>query len=514
MRESAEPADAEDLRRLEQYKLQARQYVSTYVTLMDENCLDSEITQTLRSSAAGRAQGDAGQRTHVLVYYSAQDAGEASSQPWCRVPPLRERGGHLERFVRLILQRFPSYQEELHPQDVYIVNDSGRAGNRSAILKAFTLPSNDPESKSTIQLKKTIKSVSLLLSEASLAQNKAKIRGQAIEQVQSLLQISKTTPELNLHDRLHVQHATNRGNAIGFMSSESWDTSPHVWRVQQKIKLEMLGKHGAKVPVGGGLKKKEAADDEAEGDDEEGELNTPAPPPPTKNDLVPFLHHTVPYEVFEELLHAYDCVAAVGMAADGKLAKACLARRIPFFGLAFSESHAHNLMLRLEKQCFEMMADPASKMHIPVLSKLLMREGGEGDDEGEAAETGEQNPRRKGLGKKGQSKKGGAEKGAGRGGGRSGKGQKGKKGEGPASPKRPGFGTGIFTKGQKGGGQKGGGKKAGGKKGGGKKSGKKGGRGTADTDAGSAAGAIEDMLRMIAEDAAQGGDDGDLPDEY
>ena len=278
LRESTEPGDMEDLRRLEHYKLQAKQYVSTYVTLMDENCLNGEITKGLRTSAAGRAEGDLGQRSHVLIYYSAQDAGESSSQPWCRVPPLRERGAHLERFIRLVLQRFPNYQEELHPRDVYIVNDAGRAGNRNAILKAFTLPGNDLEAKTTIQLKKKVKSVSLLLSEASLAQNKAKVRGQAIEQVQTLLQVTKTSPELNPHDRLHVQHSTNRGNAIGFMSSECWETSSHVWRVQQKVKLEMLGKHGAKVPVGGGIKKKESAEQE----DGEAEDDEPAPHGPIR----------------------------------------------------------------------------------------------------------------------------------------------------------------------------------------------------------------------------------------
>lgn len=126
----------EETRKLDFFKRQAEQFVAANVTLIDETQDDQAILAALKASPAGQARGDATRRTHVLIYYDQQDAGESSSQPHLRVPPLRSKGQHLQRFLRLVMQRAEN-SDDLDDTDIFTINDAGRSGNKSVILGAF-----------------------------------------------------------------------------------------------------------------------------------------------------------------------------------------------------------------------------------------------------------------------------------------------------------------------------------------------------------------------------------------
>ena len=85
----------------------------------------------------------------------------------------------------------------------------------------------------------------------------------------------------------------------------------------------------------------------------------------------PFLFHTVPHTLFEELIHSMDAVAVIALAGDGKAALAALQMRIPFFGLSFTPEHSAWLAKRLEGQVFKKYQDATSKLHQPGLTILL-----------------------------------------------------------------------------------------------------------------------------------------------
>lgn len=124
------------VRKLDRYKRQAEQLVASNVCFCDELMDDADILNVLRSSPAGQARGEAGKRTRVLIWYDQQDAGEATAQPHLRTPPLRAKSGHLHRFLRLVMARTET-PDDVDDGDVYVVNDAGRPGNKSEILKAF-----------------------------------------------------------------------------------------------------------------------------------------------------------------------------------------------------------------------------------------------------------------------------------------------------------------------------------------------------------------------------------------
>ena len=124
-------------RKLDRFKRQAEQFVASNVTLVDEMQSDDQILAALKESPAGKARAEAGKKQHILIFYDQQDAGEAQAQPHLRTPPLRSKGDHLKRFLRLMMQRRDS-PDDLDDGDVYVLNDAGRAGNKSVLLNAFT----------------------------------------------------------------------------------------------------------------------------------------------------------------------------------------------------------------------------------------------------------------------------------------------------------------------------------------------------------------------------------------
>lgn len=106
--------------------------------LEPETKSDEDLLESLKQSVAGSASGDAEKKTHTLVWYDQADAGEAQVQPHLRVPGLRNRGGHLQRFVRLVRQRKDPNQD-LDPRDIYALCDCGKDGNKGRLIGAFCL---------------------------------------------------------------------------------------------------------------------------------------------------------------------------------------------------------------------------------------------------------------------------------------------------------------------------------------------------------------------------------------
>lgn len=212
--------------------------------------------------------------------------------------------------------------------------------------------------------KKAIRPLTLFLSEESITARLEKTRGfGSINQMQSLMMVSKNALQLALHDRLHVAGATNRGNVLGPLSFDNWDDREKTWNLKVKDKFMLFGRHGPRIPVGGPL-----SDDDVDDDD----VRTASKAKPRdKEQEEPLLFHTVPHTAFEELIHSMDAVSVIALAGDGKAAISALERRLPFFGLAFTPEHAEWLTRRLEGLVFKRFQDPLSKLYQPGLVQLL-----------------------------------------------------------------------------------------------------------------------------------------------
>ena len=124
---------------LVRFRRQAEMLVDSSVIFAHELMSDDEIIKLLQDSPIGSIRGDAANKTHVLIYYDPQEGGETQSKPTIRTPPLRNKGGHLSRFIRLVMSRGgDSSADDLTEGDVYVINDVGKQGNKSTIINAFT----------------------------------------------------------------------------------------------------------------------------------------------------------------------------------------------------------------------------------------------------------------------------------------------------------------------------------------------------------------------------------------
>ena len=262
------------------------------------------------------------------------------------------------------------------------VGSMGNLGfNALARRQSQTTPSKQ-QLKLLVQViaKKALRTVTLMVSEESLAARVDKSRGFAsINQLQNLHMISKAVLQLNHHERLYSSQATNRGNVLGPLRMDPLDDPDKTWALKVKDKFTLFGRHGPRIPVGGGP----GASADVDVDDELSTVNVKNKPR-DKTMEEPFLFHSVPQALFDELCHSHDAVAFIGMAGDGKAALTALERRLPFFGLSFTPEHTAWLTKRLEAQVFKRFQDPQSKLYQSGLSVILAKgqpapAGGEGN---------------------------------------------------------------------------------------------------------------------------------------
>jgi hypothetical protein len=206
--------------------------------------------------------------------------------------------------------------------------------------------------------------MTLMISENSMKDRLDKTRGFGnINQLQTLHVVTKSPLQLNMHDRIYTEGATNRGNVVGPLALDAYDNADATWSLKTKEKFALFGRHGPRIPVG---------DRGPDNDDEAGEISVPNKGKQRDKDVEePFLFHTVPSTMFEELIHGLDTVAVIALASDGKAAMVALERRLPFFGITFTEDHSHWLVKRLEGQVFRRYQDSKSKLWTPALTTLI-----------------------------------------------------------------------------------------------------------------------------------------------
>ena len=287
--------------------------------------------------------------------YDQQEAGEASAQPHLRTPPLRQKGDHLQKFITLCLRR-TSTPDDIDDSDVYVISDAGKQGNTNLLLNSL----QDRAGKSIN--KKNVRAMTLILSEDSLMTGGDKKGYCTINQVQTWYKVTKCPLQLNIHSRLFTPGASNRGNVIGPLNKPAYESHIDNFIVIVKDKYEIFGRHGPRIPVGGGVDSNDPDDDGAA----DVKVRTRA-----KTDEEPLLYHAVPTTALRELLHSLDAVACISLAGEGKMAFECILRRIPYFGLAFTPAHVQRLTHRIEASVFAAMQDAESKLFQPALAKLL-----------------------------------------------------------------------------------------------------------------------------------------------
>lgn len=337
-----ERADAASKEKLDLYLTQARRMIATYIELVAETENDDEILRAMQESTAAKINLASG--GYVGVVYDCKVAGEASAQPNVRMPPLRDNGDHLRRLAALKLRQ---HDGVIRDEEIWFLPDAGKEGLKPALMSAFGAAQKD------------VRLLYIHYEEESMEDRLDKLRGfMPVNQHERVYVVTKGPLKIEKRKRLHYP-GTNRGNSIGPVALPKFD-SPEVWRLANKQKKDVIGKHGAKILVGGPL--------HGVPPEELKKLTEIKSPSATQ----PVFYHAPPSTIGEELQHSYDlrCVYALTI-GDGSWAMTCLRLRRPLFGICLTEEHKVALLAKLECEVWKAMSTEKDKLFEPGLYELM-----------------------------------------------------------------------------------------------------------------------------------------------
>ena len=136
---------------LASYEKQALEKVGNSVELINECDTPKSMAEAIRNTEFGKVLGNPGEQgRYVVISYQPKVAGETTTQPQLRLPPLRNMptmpgGAHYKKMIQAVLaSRTPADVDgvgcAIHDGDVFIIGDAGKHGNHQALGAAFANP--------------------------------------------------------------------------------------------------------------------------------------------------------------------------------------------------------------------------------------------------------------------------------------------------------------------------------------------------------------------------------------
>ena len=366
--------DEADEQRLESFQREALSRVDEGTEIIVEEDTVKSMAEKLRNTAFGKATGvPSPTGGYVVVVYFPKQAGECTTQPGSRTPPLRNNaaqpgGAHYKRLLTAVMQsRFPAEdlaagrELEIHAGDCFLVSDGGKHGNQASLMSPWL--SGGDNRKGITKVSKTL---FIQYDEDSLMQQKDKARGAlTIDQTEQLYFV--TASQLQRKRTTRLRHAgTTAGTGISSVQAPNVHDRTAQWHLTVGEKKEMYA-GGARMLPGGPQDGAEKGCDRS-------------PPVLRKDtDLEPSCFHASSKSFLEELLFQVgdkgQLRAVVDLSpTDDKLGMICLEQHIPYMAVCYSEKHAELLKHRLQKMvwsAFLEYGDGKNPLYRSEVAKLM-----------------------------------------------------------------------------------------------------------------------------------------------
>ena len=305
------------------------------------------VTEVIRQSPIGGLEGKA-RESYVGVVYEVAKAGEASARPHLRIANYRDE--HALRMIKGSLAAAGG-STEMPPRHLFMIMDGKMHSHPDKILKHFT----GTDGKA---LAKVRKQLYLQTSEESERATKQRMSGVgSLGTVEHLVLVSKATVDLPVKPHIKVPGTTSSD----FLGPFARPPVADLWRVKQCEKTTLYG--NAITLVSGRVEGDPGADED---------------PGPRPNTLVPFSWHTVPTEVYEELIHSFGLVGIWHLTAcDPVLPLACIKNKKTYLGFGYTDAHVTALREEIVNRVFQAMQDVADPLYEKDLAELVQAVGGE-----------------------------------------------------------------------------------------------------------------------------------------
>lgn len=342
---------SEDKVKIDVFVAQCWRKVDTYIDLFHEKSDIAAMTDRLKTTATNKMRiekqpSDPKLRRFVLIVYDLKCAGESSSHPATRVPPLRGNGDHLKQCLRVALDAVDD--AEIPERDMYLIFDGGRPGLKPQLLSGFVAPDGSA-------LPKSVRALLLTKDEDSYLSRFRTVRGFGYDLTETGYCVTAGMLEMPVKKR-KIYQGTNRSNSIGpigcppFTSSAAhnliaWKEKKDFYSASAKIACRV----GGVAPPGS----------------EETERK-----PET---IEPANFHGYVSVFWEEILHSHSVVGVIDFTPGaGYLAEACLAEKISYTGFVQTATGERAVRRYLFKRMWDLMCKPGSAHYDAALRNLIV----------------------------------------------------------------------------------------------------------------------------------------------
>ena len=299
------------------------------------------------------------------LVYDTKSSGEASAQANARVPNFRKE--HLKKCLHAALQARGA--TELEENGLVFVLDGWRSLDQLATSAMVGVDSGEAFTD------RCKSSFTILYDEAKLADRKSLVRG-LIQQTEGMLVYSRGALALQRRDR-KVYRGTTNGSVIGPVEVANYNDQ---WLVMKKVKELMLGEHGKVLASHG--------------------CPDAAPKPDIKlksQEVEPACWFSMPESWYAELLHSFELGGLLDCnPLDIDCALACIKQKVPYIGLALTETMAQAMEKQLTLKLWEAYQDQKSALFQTGLVALISNKS---KKRGSAGSGGQSPQRKKGKGR-------------------------------------------------------------------------------------------------------------------
>jgi hypothetical protein len=316
----------------------AKEHLRAYVKLAVEPATTSGVELAVKQSSLCTIHGQE-RRNVFMILLSSDNLAELAGRAPHRRPPIEF--GDLKKLVHgALLGRGGTRETEenpvsMIPGDVVALHDGGRSPVQAMFVDLWrpthkVLGTVVKHSAVEVKLKK----VTLVLNEESVRQLKWRVRGaNAYTLVHSVTLGSEQelVPDMCPEKQRSYYKGYNVSDAMGFLNLEPYSK---VWQAEVQKKRDIYGPQRMLTP------KDDSKDTET----------------PKKDDLQPVFFHQLPVDYYLELIHSFNVVGMLDLAAGGgHAAQACLTKRIPYLGFGLTETHVVELEKFLHNWVRDMM---------------------------------------------------------------------------------------------------------------------------------------------------------------
>ena len=287
----------------------------------------------------------------ICVHYDHNMAGESVTNPRQRVPPLQ---------INHLFKAFKAYMEvhhgdtidDLHDCDEFILYDGGKPLLGKEMQKVFSKAQE-----------KEVKPVTIIYSRNDLQNRRERTSTGAVNQVETQLRITKTTPVRPIKQGPNGG-AYNDGNAVGPIRLPTWGAK-NVLMATRSVKKLMFGKFRVTVGGRGGV----------EDTDE-----TPAAKrvrlAANLDEQEPAFLHSAEVGFYEDELVMGNFSGVVDFTpGQGYYLWAAVQQNVQAIAFAMTEAHKHALDMHLLSLTLQAMATEGHAFYEPRMASVLAEHG-------------------------------------------------------------------------------------------------------------------------------------------